>query len=186
MNRFAVRTLRILTFAYPADFRRRYIDDITQLAIDRHRHDHVSAWRILADETADTLRTAPLQRWETTMGRIIIISTIAAAALIAALVAQVMLVPLVLVLAACAVAFSRGRRPIAADQPRHRWVPWLVAGVVGVGAAVAIPLIDGGELNAFWWSAMALAGILGIVALIASLLMALDGRTGRTTTAPIG
>jgi hypothetical protein len=185
VNRATIRALRILARAYPAEFRHQFADDMVQLAIDRQRHDHTSGWRILLDETYDMARAAPPQRWESTMSRILIISTLAAAAVTAAVVAKVMLVPLLVALIAGWIAFGHRGRPIAPTQPPHRWFRWLVGGVVAVATAVAIPLIDGGELNAVWWSAMALTGVAGITMVIASMLLAVNERGHRATPAPL-
>ena len=57
---------------------------------------------------------------------------------------------------------------------------WLVAGLVALGAAMAIPLIDGGELNEVWWSVMAVLGLAGVGLLITAVsLSSAPGGAGR-------
>ena len=185
MNRVTVRLLRVMSRAYPAEFRRDFADDMVQVAIDRHRHEHISAWRILLDEAYDVVRAAPPQRWESVMSRIIIISMVAAATVAAAVAAQPMLAPLALLVVAGWIAISQRRRPIAGGAPR-RWIGCLAGGVAGVVAAVAIPLIDGGELNAVWWSVMALTGIVGVTMLVAAVALAASGRGHHPHTATLG
>ena len=55
-------------------------------------------------------------------------------------------------------------------------MPWLIAGGVAIAVAIAIPAIDGGELNAFWWTVMALSMLGGIGMAITGASLAVGSR----------
>ena len=105
------RLYRLVLLLYPAEFRRRYRDDMVQLLLDRQLHDQRRASLVLLDETFDAVRTAPRMRWESPMNRTVIIAVVGTVAIAAALVAKVMLLPLGLL--ALAAWFLWGRRRAA-------------------------------------------------------------------------
>ncbi len=53
-------------------------------------------------------------------------------------------------------------------------------GVLAIIAAVAIPAIDGGELNELWWTVMAIALLGGIGMAITGVILAASDRAHRT------
>jgi hypothetical protein len=67
--------------------------------------------------------------------------------------------------------------PTAEQQVRPAWSPrWLVAGIVALAAAIAIPMIDGGELSQAWWSVMMLLLVAGIGLLVTAVSRAVSSR----------
>jgi hypothetical protein len=176
VNRAALAVLRVVQFAYPASFRRRFGADLMQLARDRWWHGGVGVWRIVWTETCDAARAAPALRWESNMTRVVAVSVLAAVAIVAAMAVKLLLIPVVLIGFACWFSWGRAWRPVAATQPARRWVRWLVAGAATIALAIAIPAIDGGELNGFWWSAAALALLGGVSMVVAALLLASSAR----------
>lgn len=67
MSVVGVRVFRLVLLLYPAEFRRRYGDDMVQLMIDQQRHDRRPVSLVLMDEAIDAARTAPRMRWESPM-----------------------------------------------------------------------------------------------------------------------
>ena len=126
MNRAALCLLRVVQFAYPAEFRRRFGVDLTQLALDRWRHEGVGVWRIVWSESCDAVRTAPALRWESNVTRVVVVSVSAAVAFVAALAVKLLLIPIVLIALACWLSWGRAGRPIVARQPARRWVRWKI------------------------------------------------------------
>jgi hypothetical protein len=171
-------------FAYPAEFRRRFGAELTQLAVDRQRHGGVAVWRVVWSETYDAARAAPALRWESNVTRVVVVSVLAAVAIVAAMAVKLLLIPVVLIALACWFSWSHAWRPVAATQPR-RWIRWLVAGAASIAVAIAIPAIDGGELNGFWWSAAAVALLGGVSMIIAGLLLATSSQ-GTTRATGLG
>lgn len=180
----AIRVYRIVLLAYPSQFRRRFSDEMVQLLIDRGRHDRRSEWRILLDETFDAARAAPRMRWESPMNRTIILAILGAAAIVAALVAQLALVPIAVVGLGGWFAWGRPLQPIAPASSR-RWMTWLIAGGVAIAIAIAIPAIDGGELNQFWWTVMMLTLLAGLGMAITAGSLAAGGRTRRAASSRV-
>jgi hypothetical protein len=172
----ALRVYRLLLVLYPAEFRRRYGDEMIQLLIDRHRHEQRPTALALLHETVDAVRTAPRMRWESPMNRTVIITIAATVAIAAALVANVLLLPLGLAAIAAWFAWGRPARPIAPAGPTGHWVGWLAGGVVAIAGAVMIPAVDGGELSGFWWTMAALALLSGIAMTITALVLATSQR----------
>jgi hypothetical protein len=177
MNRIALTALRAVQHAYPAEFRRRFGAELTQTAVDRWRHDDVGAWQIVRTEIWDAARAAPVMRWESNMTKVVVLAVLTAAAIAAAAAGQLLLlIPIVLISAMGWYSWNRSQQPVAATKHTRRWAAWIVGGAVSISIAFAIPAIDGGELSAWWWSAMAIAGLAGITMLAAGLLLAINHR----------
>jgi hypothetical protein len=176
VNAAAIRIYRLMLLAYPRRFRRHHGDDMVRTLIDQHRFGARSASRILLHEAIDTARTASRMRTESPMTRTIMLA-VAGTAAVAALVAGA---PLVLLPAAAIglVAWSAGGnriRPIAPTNASPRRRVWLASGGLAVAVAVAIPAIDGGELDQLWWSVMAVCLLGGITMMITGLLLGING-----------
>ncbi len=149
---------------------------MAQALVDQHRYDGTGAWRLLLRETAAVAATAPKMRWESTMVKV------AAAVGIATLVVVLVLVAgpaALLLVAAGAVALllvgRRGSSTRPVEELRAGW-SWFVGGAVALLAAVAIPVLDGGELSEVRWSAMALLGVTGIALVLTGLVTATTRR----------
>lgn len=56
---------------------------------------------------------------------------------------------------------------------------WLGAGLAMLAGAVAIPLVDGGELSEAWWSVMAGLALLGLAVLVTGVVRLATRPTGR-------
>jgi hypothetical protein len=175
----AIRVYRLVLFAYPAEFRRGSGAEMVRLLIDRRRHEACSEWRILLDETVDAAHAAPRMRWESPMNRIVILAVFGTAAIAAILVAQLALIPLAVLGLAAWFAWGRPLQPIAPAAASRRWVTWLITGGVAIAIAIAIPAIDGGELNAFWWTVMMLTLLGGIGTALTGALLAVSDRAHR-------
>jgi hypothetical protein len=174
-----VRLYRLVLLLYPAEFRRRYRDDMVQLLLDRQIHEQRHALLVLLDETFDAVRTAPRMRWESPMNRTVIIAVVGTVAIAAALVAKVMLLPLGLLVLAAWFLWGRRARPIASVSASSHWMRWMLAGALAIVIAVAIPTIDGGELNEVWWTVAAVALLGGIAMAITAMVLAASARAHR-------
>jgi hypothetical protein len=65
--------------------------------------------------------------------------------------------------------------PTAEDAARLGASPlWLAGGLAALAGAVAIPLIDGGELSQTWWSVMAALGLAGVALVITAVSLRLS------------
>lgn len=179
MSAIAIRLYGLVLLAYPSQFRRGFGAEMVQLLIDRRRHEVRSEWRILLDETVDAAYAAPRMRWESPMNRIVILAVAGTAAIAAILVAQLALIPLAVLGLAAWFAWGRPLQPIAPASASRRWVTWLIAGGVAIAIAIAIPAIDGGELNALWWTVMMLTLVGGIGMATTGALLAASGRAHR-------
>lgn len=113
------------------------------------------------------------------MNRTVIIVVAATLAIAAAIVAKVMLLPLALLAIATWLMWGRRARPIASAASSRHWMRWMLAGALAIVVAVAIPAIDGGELNEFWWTTAALALLGGIAMAVTGLVFAASGRAHR-------
>jgi hypothetical protein len=179
VSAIAVRLYRLVLLAYPAQFRRGFGAEMVRLLIDRRRHEAYSEWRILLDETVDAAHAAPRMRWESPMNRIVILAVVGTVAVAAILVAQLALIPLAVLGLAAWFAWGRPLQPIAPAVASRRWVTWLTTGGMAFAVAIAIPAIDGGELNALWWTVMMLTLLGGIGMAITGALLAVNGRAHR-------
>jgi hypothetical protein len=182
VNPAYVRLYRLVLLAYPASFRREYGTEMEQLLLDQHRHGGPAAGRIVIREILDAVRTAPRLRWETPMNRVVIIA-VAAAVAIASLLAggALALIPIAATVVAAWFLSGRSLQPIAPARSSRRWLSWLLAGGVSIAIGVAIPQIDGGELNSVWWSVMAITVVGGIVMAVIGVLLAFSDRAHRLT-----
>jgi hypothetical protein len=180
----AVRLYGLVLLLYPADFRRRYQDEMVQLMIDRHRHDARRQSLVLFEELYDALRAAPRLRWESPMNRTVILVAAGTIAIAVALVAKVVLLPLGALAAVAWLAWGRRMQPIAPRSSSHHWMRWMVAGPLAICVGVAIPAIDGGELDQVWWTAMAIALLSGIGMTVAGLVLATSDRAHRRLAPP--
>jgi hypothetical protein len=181
VNRVAIAVHKAVLLAYPSEFRHAYGDAMVQSLVDRHRHDGTRLMALMVREVVDAARVAPRMRWESPMNRIIIVITGATVATAVALAVSLWaLIPIAGAVCAAGWWASRQGRPIrpATSGPR-RGLAWLVAGAATVGVAVAIPAIDGGELNELWWTIFALSLLGGITMMLIGLIQALNNR--RTT-----
>ena len=97
-------------------------------------------------------------------------------------------IALAAVIAAGAAAFvrMRGAQPsVDGAATRRRGSRWLVGSAAAIAGAVAIPAVDGGELNQPWWSAMAAMVIAVVVfAAIGAGLVFTSDRAPRARTTP--
>jgi hypothetical protein len=177
VSAIAIRLYRLVLLAYPSQFRRGFGVEMVRLLIDRRRHEARSQWRMLLEETVDAAHAAPRMRWESPMSRIVILAVVGTAAIAAVLVAQLALIPLAVLGLAGWFAWGRPLQPITPAAASRRWLTWLIAG--GVAVAIAIPAVDGGELNALWWTVMMLTLLGGIGMAITGALLAASGRAQR-------
>ena len=113
------------------------------------------------------------------MNRTVILAVVGTVAIAAAVVAQVMLVPLGLLAVAGWFLWGRQAQPIATASSSRHWMRWMVAGVLAIAGAVAIPAIDGGELNAVWWTVTMVALLGGIGMAITAVVLAASNRAHR-------
>jgi hypothetical protein len=182
----AIRLYRLLLLAYPAEFRRHYRAEMIQLMIDERRHGTRPTWRILLRETFDAARTAPQMRWESTMNRVVIIAVVATVAVAALLTRGALaLIPLAIIALAAWLLWGRRLEPIAPAPSSRRWARWLAAGGAAIATGIAIPQIDGGELNALWWTVMAVALLGGIAMAVIGILLAVSDRAHRLASTQV-
>jgi hypothetical protein len=182
VSAIAIGLYRLVLFAYPSQFRRGFGDEMVRLLIDRRRHEGRSEWRILLEEAVDAARAAPRMRWESPMSRIVILAVVGTIAIAATLVAQLALIPIAVLGLAAWFAWGRPLQPIAPVAASRRWVSWLILGGVAIAIAIAIPAIDGGELNPFWWTVMMLTLLSGIGMAITGACQLVGGRLHRAAS----
>ena len=120
------------------------------------------------------------------MNRIVILAVVGTAAIAAILVAHLALIPVAVLGLAAWFAWGRPLQPIAPAAASRRWATWVVAGAAGIAIAIAIPAIDGGELNAFWWTIMMLTLLSGIGLAISEELHRLGTRPHLVLALAIG
>ena len=184
MNRLAVGVFKLVLFAYPASFRRDYGDAMVQSLVDRHRHGAQRQAPLVFSEIFDAVRAASRMRWESAMNRMVVI-IIGATAAVATTVAvgPLPVIPIAVLAVAAGLWWFRQGRPIGPASPSRRGLAWLAAGIVGIGIAVLIPAVDGGELNEFWWTVMAVSLLAGIAMAIFGTFHTVTGRPRRPNTA---
>jgi hypothetical protein len=177
---------RVVLRMYPREFRDAFGDDMVQNFLDRRRYERRSSFGLLAAELVDAASVAPTMRWENPMNRILwLASGPAALVLVLALVGGgpiAVFALLGVVLAVFVMARGRDRLDVPVDAPRRAGT-WVVGGALAIAVGLAIPAIDGGELNAFWWSAMALSLLAGMVLLTTGLLLVVVRHTPRSKPA---
>jgi hypothetical protein len=157
---------------------------MVQLLIDRQRHGARPPAVALWDELCDAVRAAPRLRWESPMNRTVILVVAGTVAIVAALVAKVVLLPLGLLGAAAWAMWGRAGRPIAPSSSARHWLGWSVAALLAIGTAVAIPAVDGGELDEVWWTVMAIALLGGIGMAVTAIVLATSQRAHRRLAPP--
>ena len=116
------------------------------------------------------------------MNRTVIIAVAGTVVIVATLVAKVILLPLGLLAVAAWFLWGRPVRPIASASASRHWMRWMLAGVLAILFAVAIPAIDGGELNEVWWTVAAIALLGGIAMTITALVLAASARAHRVAS----
>jgi hypothetical protein len=120
------------------------------------------------------------------MNRIIIIAVLATIAVAATgAVGPVVLIPIAAVGIAVTLWWSGQNRPVALPAGSRRGLWWLAAGVAGIGTGIAIPAIDGGELNGFWWTVMAVSLLAGIGMTVVGVVTAVSDRSHRSGQAAV-
>jgi hypothetical protein len=152
---------------------------MVQLVDDRHHHEHRPVWQLLLQETLEAVRAAPRMRWESPVSRTVILAVAATAAAAAALVAQVLLLPLGLAVLVAWHVWGKRLPPVAPASASRRWTTWLIAAALAIAVAVAIPAVDGGELNELWWTVMAIALLAGVGMAVTGLILAVSDRAHR-------
>lgn len=178
MSRVGLVVYRVVLFAYPADFRRAFGGAMVQSVVDRHRHDGVHLMPLIVSEVVDAARAAPRMRWESPMNRIVILITGATvAAAVALAVSPWALIPIAGAVCAASLWWLRQAQPVPRASSRfRRGLRWLVAGAGGIGLAVAIPAVDGGELSGFWWTIFAISLLGGVATMAIGVLYSLSNR----------
>jgi hypothetical protein len=172
-----LRLYRASLHAFPPAFRREYGPVLLQSLMDQHRIEGTPLWRVAVREIADVAATAPRMRGESPMTRFVV----AVGTLTVCVVVAIAIGPLavVAVLGAAALLWFGSVRsaPTAEDAARARSSPrWLVGGVTALAGAIAIPIIDGGELSQTWWSVMAVLGLAGVALLVTAVLLRLSSK----------
>ena len=77
-----------------------------------------------------------------------------------------------------AIWFGFLRTAPTAEQAVRRAVSprWFIAGAIALATAIAIPIIDGGELNQVWWSVMMLLLVAGVGLLVTAVSLTVSSR----------
>lgn len=115
--------------------------------------------------------------------RIVLVAIgVSVAAAVALSVGPLALIPIAVAALAAALWWLRQGRPIVPVSSSHRGLVWLAMGVAGVGVAVLIPAVDGGELNEFWWTVAAISLLGGIAMTATGFIHAVNNRGPRPTT----
>jgi hypothetical protein len=166
-----LRLYRTSLHAYPPAFRREYGPVLLQNVMDQRRIEGTPLWRVAIREIADVAATAPRMRGESPMTRFVA----AVGTLTVCVVAAIAIGPLAVlaVLGAAALLWFGSVRaaPTAEGAARAGSSSrWLIGGLAALAGAIAIPLIDGGELNAMLWSVMAVLGVAGVALLVIAAL----------------
>jgi hypothetical protein len=169
---------------YPKAFRKEYGAEMTQLFLDRRRHERASTARILAREVTDTAVAATTMRWRDPMSRVGWLGVLMAVTIAAVLVFGP---PMVLLLIGVAViAGFLAMRRARVDQPidgSRRWLKWIVAGALAITPGVIIMATSDEELSELLWSLWALSTLTGIVLLVTGLSLVLARRRPVTDAA---
>jgi hypothetical protein len=172
-----LRLYRASLHAYPPAFRREYGPLLLQNLMDQQRIEGAPLWRLAIREIADVAATAPRMRGESPMTRFVA----AVGAVTLAVAAAIAIGPLAVlaVLGAAALLWFGSVRaaPTVEGAARAGSSPrWLVGGLAALAGAIAIPVIDGGELNEVWWSVMAALGLAGVALLLTAVLLRLSSK----------
>lgn len=172
-----MKLFRLLLLLYPSSFRHEYGDDMVTLLRHQLRDENVA--RVAARTAVDLALTVPARHLEVHMSRT---STTALATTFVTVGAALAVVGgpggVVAGLALLALAFVAWRRsrPVV-DVADERWWKLLVAGVVLMGALVAVTSATGELPSAGWVVAMATGlGALGLIG--AGIVLGIAGRVG--------
>jgi hypothetical protein len=177
VNELPLVLYRASLHAYPPIFRREYGPVLLQNLMDQQRVEGTPLWRVAVREIADVAATAPRMRGESPMTRF----AAAVGALTVCVVAAIAIGPLaVLAVLGAAVLLWFGlfrSAPTAESAARGgSSTRWLVGGLVALAGAIAIPVIDGDELNEVWWSVMAVLGLAGVALLVTAVSLRLSSK----------
>jgi hypothetical protein len=172
-----LRLYRTSLHAYPPAFRREYGPVLLRNVMDQHRIEGTPLWRVAIREIADVATTAPRMRGESPMTRFVA-AVVALTVSIAAAIAIGPLAVLAVLGAAALLWFGSVRAaPTVEGAARAGSSPrWLVSGLAALAGAIAIPVVDGGELNEVWWSVMAMLGLAGVALLLTAVLLRLSSK----------
>ena len=174
MSDLPLRLYRASLRAYPRAFRREYGPVLLQNLMDQQRVEGTPLWRVAVREIADVAATAPRMRGESPMIRFVVAVGTLTVCVVAAIAFGPPAVLAVLGVATVLWFGSVRSAPTAESAARAGSSPrWLVGGLAALAGAVAIPLIDGGELNEIWWSVMAVLGLAGVALLVTAALLRL-------------
>ena len=182
------RLYRMVLFAYPAPFRRRYGAEMTRTVRDLRRHRGTGRLALWARIGADVVTTAPRMRWENLMSKPTTISLTAllAVAVLAAAVGSPLLLLLVAAVVAVLVVLSRrsgrSRPAVAGPASTAGWYRWVGAGAASFAIGAAVLVVDGDELSEPVWLAWAASWVLGSVLVLFGLVLVstrlVEGRQG--------
>jgi hypothetical protein len=178
-----LRLYRASLHAFPPAFRREYGPVLLQSLLDQQRVEGTPLWRVAVREIADVAATAPRMRGESPMTRFVVAVGMLTVCVVAAIAIGPLAVLAVLGTAALLWCGSARSAPTAEGAARAGSPPrWLVGGLATLAGAIAIPLIDGGELSQIWWSVMAVLGLAGLALLITAVSLMLSSRHPRVTS----
>jgi hypothetical protein len=172
VSEFPLQLYRASLHAYPPAFRREYGPVLLQSLLDQQRVEGTPLWRVAVREIADVAATAPRMRGESPMARVVVTVGTLTLCVVAAVAIGPLAVPAVVGAAALLWFGSVRSAPTAEGAARGGSSSgWLLGGLAALAGAIAIPLIDGGELNQIWWSVMAVLGLAGVALLITAVLL---------------
>ena len=184
MKPVGFRLHRAVLRAYPADFRRAFGDEMSQLARDRSRFDGVPGWRVALNEVVDAAQMGPRLRWEeSVMNRVVVVSLISTAAVVSTVAFGPFAVLPVAALAVVTVivAMRRGR-PFASAVSTRAWVATCGSGLALLALSVVLMATADGELSEPAWALMSVAFAGGVGLVIAGVALATASR--RSTPEP--
>lgn len=167
MNQLLLAVYRGALRLYPRTFRRQFHDALVQTVLDQCTFGGRSVVAVVVREVPDVAGSALRMRGEDPMSRFVVSVVVLVAAVVAALAAwPVALAPMALVAIAVFVAM---RETAPVDVRSGHPARWLATAVATIGAAIAIPVIDGGELSEPAWTLMAVLVVLGVGLAVAGL-----------------
>jgi hypothetical protein len=176
VNRLLLGVYRGALHLYPRTFRQEYGDELVRAALDQCTFGGRSPVSVVVRELPDVAGSALRMRGENPMSRFAVSVVVLVAGIAAALAGgPIALVPM----AAVAVAVFMGMRDTPPIEVRSGHpARWLVTAVGAIGVAVAIPVIDGGELSEPAWAAMAVLLIGGVGLALTGLGQLMAGTRG--------
>jgi hypothetical protein len=160
VNRLLLGVYRGALHLYPRAFRQEYGEALVQTALDQCTFGGRNFAAVVVRELPDVAGSALRMRGESPMSR----TLVSVIGLVVIVVAALAGGPIAAVsMAVVPLAVFMGMRGVPPIDVRSRHpVRWLVAAIGAIGVAVAIPVIDGGELSEPAWAAMAVFLIAGI------------------------